>query len=128
MSRQFFGSHPQLKDGRRTPLSHAVRAGDYVYVSGQVPFGPDGKLVTSGFEDQVHQVIENLSNVLTEAGCTLSDVVKCTVWLEDVRNFVSFNDVYGQYFKENPPARSTVHSTLMVDAGVEIEAIAYKPL
>ncbi len=128
MSRQFFGSHPQLKDGRRTPLSHAVRAGDFVYVSGQVPFGSDGKLVTSGFEDQVHQVIENLGNVLAEAGCTLSDVIKCTVWLEDVRNFVSFNDVYGQYFKENPPARSTVHSTLMVDAGVEIEAVAYKPL
>ena len=127
MTREYFGSNPVLKDGRTIPLSNAVRAGDLVYVSGQVPFGPDGVMVTTGFEDQVHQVMANISNALSEAGCSLSDVVKCNVWLEDVRNFVIFNDVYKQYFVNHPPARSTVHSTLMVNAGVEIEAIAYKP-
>jgi len=128
MTRQHFGSNPVLKDGRTIPLSHAVRAGDMVYVSGQVPVGPDGKIVTRGFEDQVHQVMANISSALSEAGCSLSDIVKCNVWLDDVRNFVAFNDLYRPYFLDNPPARSTVHSTLMIDVGVEIEAIAYKPL
>lgn len=126
MTIEYFGSNPQLKDGRVIPLSNAVRAGDFVFVSGQIPFGPDGVVVTSGFEEQVHQVMKNLINALSEAGCKLSDLVKCNVWLEDTRNFVAFNNIFKQYFPENPPARSTVHSTLMVEAGIEIEGIAYK--
>jgi 2-iminobutanoate/2-iminopropanoate deaminase len=122
-----FGSNPVLPDGRRIPLSAAVRAGDFLFVSGQVPVGPDGRIVSSGFEDQVHQVMRNISRVLADAGCTLQDVVKCTVWLDDPRNFVAFNDVYRQYFPNDPPARSTVQSALMIDASIEIEAVAYKP-
>lgn len=128
MTKAFFGSNPVLKDGRTIPLSNVVRAGDFVFVSGQIPFGPDGKVVTGDFPAQVHQVMENLSDALSAAGCSLSDVVKCNVWLEDTRNFVAFNDLFKQYFPENPPARSTVRSTLMVEAGIEIEATAYLPL
>ena len=126
MTTQYMGSNPVLKDGRTIPLSNAVRAGDFVFVSGQVPFDADGKILSAGFEEQVHQVIANISAALSEAGCSLSDIVKCNVWLEDVRNFAILNDVFKHYFPDNPPARSTVHSTLLADVGVEIEAIAYK--
>lgn len=128
VKKQYFGSNPELKDGRIIPLSNAVRAGDFVFISGQIPFGPDGIVISSGFEEQVRQVMANLIDALSEAGCSLNDLVKCNVWLEDARNFVAFNNVFKEYFPENPPARSTVHSNLMVEAGIEIEGIAYKPL
>ena len=128
MIKQYFGSNPKLKDGRVIPLSNVVRAGDFVFISGQIPFGSDGVVISSGFEEQVRQVMSNLSDALSEAGCSLTDLVKCNVWLEDTRNFVAFNNVFKEYFPENPPARSTVHSALMVEAGIEIEGIAYRPL
>jgi enamine deaminase RidA (YjgF/YER057c/UK114 family) len=92
--------------GQRRPFAKAVRAGDFVYVSGQVPT-VDGEVV---------------------ADCTLADVVKINVWLDDARDFSSFNAVFQKYFIDHPPARSTVQSPLMVDAKVEMDVIAYKPL
>ena len=65
---------------------------------------------------------------LAEAGCTMADVVKNTIWLEDPRDFAGFNKVYAEFFAEDPPARATVRSDLMLDAKIEIEALAYKPL
>jgi 2-iminobutanoate/2-iminopropanoate deaminase len=110
------------------PLSPAVRAGDVIYVSGQVPARADGAIVAGGIEEQTHQVMENLEQALSLAGAGLEDVVKTTVWLEDARDFGTFNKVYGSYFEIDPPARTTVESRLMVDIKVEIEAVAYKPL
>ena len=110
------------------PYSTAVRAGDFVFVSGQVAFDKDGKLVEGGIEDQTRQVLENVKAALAAAGCTMDDVVKCTCWLDDARDFGRFNAVYGSYFPGDKPARSTVESRLVIDAKVEIEAIAYKPL
>ncbi|MFQ5545532.1 MAG: RidA family protein [Acidiferrobacterales bacterium] len=110
------------------PFAKAVRAGDFVFVSGQLPFGPDGVMVHGPIEVQTRQVLENIKATLEETGCTLADVVKNTIWLEEERDFGGFNKVYAEYFAENPPARATVGSKLMLDAKIEIEALAYKPL
>jgi 2-iminobutanoate/2-iminopropanoate deaminase len=121
MTKQTFGkSH--------VPLSPAVRAGDFVFVSGQVPVDAEGKLVGGDIEKQTRQVLDNLKAALAQAGAELSDVVKTTVWLEDARDFGGFNRAYATYFPEQPPARTTAEGRLMVDIKVEIEAVAYKPV
>ena len=113
--------------GQRRPFAKAVRAGDFVYVSGQVPT-VDGEVVTGGIVAQTEQVVANIRDVLALADCTLADVVKVNVWLDDARDFSSFNAVFQKHFIDHPPARSTVQSPLMVDAKVEMDVIAYKPL
>lgn len=109
------------------PLSPAVRAGDMIYISGQVPAGADGKIVEGNIETQTRQVLENIKAALALAGATLEDVVKTSVWLEDARDFGRMNAVYATYFPKEPPARTTVESRLMIDIKIEIEAIAYLP-
>ena len=113
--------------GQRRPFAKAVRAGDFVYVSGQVPT-VDGEVVTGGIVAQTEQVVADIKDVLALAGCTLADVVKVNVWLDDARDFSSFNAVFQKHFIDHPPARSTVQSPLMVDAKVEMDVIAYKPI
>ena len=110
-----------------SPYSKAIRAGDFVYVSGQVPFDSEGKLVCGSIEQETAQVMENIKAALAEAGCTMDDVVKCTCWLDDARDFARFNKVYTSYFSDPLPARSCVESKLVITAKVEVEAIAYKP-
>ena len=120
MPKQCFGkSH--------VPLSPAVRAGDLVYVSGQVPVGSDGLVVKGGITEQAEQVLQNVKAALALAGCSMDDVVKTTVWLEDARDFGAFNTVYAKHFAQDPPARTTVESRLMIDIKIEIEAVAYRP-
>jgi reactive intermediate/imine deaminase len=119
MKKTFGASH--------VPLSPAVRAGDYVYVSGQVPTR-DGKVVEGGIAEQTKQVMENVKAALALAGCEMSDVVKTFVILTDRKDFAEFNKAYGAYFPSEPPARTTLEAGLMIDIKVEIEAIAYKPL
>jgi reactive intermediate/imine deaminase len=113
--------------GQRRPFARAVRAGDFVFVSGQVPTR-EGEVVAGGIVAQAEQAIANLRAVLAEAGCTLADVVQVTCWLDDPRDFSSFNAVFERHFIEAPPARSTVQAALMVDAKVEIDAVAWKPV
>lgn len=120
MTKEFFGS-------AHVPLSPAVRAGDFVFVSGQVPM-VDGKKAEGGVAAETRAVLDNIAAVLKLAGCEMSDVIKTTVWLCDRDDFAAFNDAYAAYFPTNPPARSTAESRLMIDIAVEIEAIAYKPL
>ena len=110
------------------PLSPAVRAGDLIYVSGQVPVRADGTLEDGGIEAQTRQVLDNVKAALALAGATLDQVVKTTVILEDARDFGGMNKVYGSFFPSEPPARTTLESRLMVDIKVEVEAIAYAPL
>lgn len=109
------------------PLSPAVRAGDMIYISGQVPVDADGKIIEGNIEAQTQQVLENIKSALALAGATLKDVVKTTIWLEDARDFGRMNAVYATYFPKEPPARTTVESRLMIDIKIEIEAIAYLP-
>ena len=120
MTKQHFGTS-------HVPLSPAVRAGDFVYISGQVPV-VDGKINEGGIAEQTSQGLKNNSAALALAGCELSDVVKTTVWLKHAEDFAGFNAAYAPFFPKDPPARSTAESRLMIDILVEIEAIAYKPL
>jgi len=124
---EYFGNPPVASDHQPRPFSPAVRAGDFVYVSGQVPADEKGEIVQGGIEVQTRQVMKNLSAALALAGCTLDDVCKTTVWLQDARDFGSFNRVYMGYFGDKKPARSTTEARLMVDARVEIDVVAYKP-
>ncbi|HEV7843334.1 MAG TPA: RidA family protein [Pyrinomonadaceae bacterium] len=108
------------------PYSQAVRAGGFIFASGQIPFDPQtGAMVEGGIREQTEQVMRNLSAVLEAAGAGLDAVVKTTVFLADMNDFAAMNEVYGRYFKENPPARATVQAArLPRDARVEIEVIA----
>ena len=124
---EFLGNPPLASDNQPRPMSPAVRAGDFVYVSGQVPADEKGEIVPGGIEVQTRQVMKNISAALALAGCTLEDVCKTTVWLQDARDFGSFNRVYMGYFSAGKPARSTTEARLMVDARIEIDAVAYKP-
>jgi reactive intermediate/imine deaminase len=119
---------PLMIGGRVLSLSRAMRAGDFVFLTGQIPMR-DGAVVTEGsVEDQTRLVLDAIAATLAEAGCTLGDVVKSMVWLRERADFPGFNAVYGEYFRVNPPARSAVVSELLVDVRVEVEVIAYKPL
>lgn len=123
---RYAAADPQA-GGQKRPFAKAVRAGDVVYVSGQVPT-VDGEIVTGGIIAQTEAVIANLKAALALAGCGLEHVVKVNVWLDDARDFSSFNAVFEKHFINAPPARSTVQSPLMVDAKVEMDVIAYHPL
>lgn len=114
--------------GQPLPFSPAVRAGDFVFVSGQVAMTDTGELEPGGIEAQTRRTMENIVAILAKAGCSLADVVKMNVWLDDPRDFWTFNRVYAGFFPDGAPARSTVQSSLMIDAKIEIDAVAYRPL
>jgi len=108
------------------PYSQAVRAGDLVFASGQIPIDPaTGEFVAGGVAEQTEQVLRNLTAVFESAGVGLNQVVKTTVFLADMDDFTAMNEVYGRFFGAEPPARATVQAArLPRDARVEIEAIA----
>jgi 2-iminobutanoate/2-iminopropanoate deaminase len=108
------------------PYSQAIRAGNLLFCSGQIPIDPaTGEFVSGGVAEQTEQVMRNLSAVLSAGQSSLKQVVKTTVFLADMDDFKAMNEVYGRFFGENPPARATVQAArLPRDAKVEIEAIA----
>jgi 2-iminobutanoate/2-iminopropanoate deaminase len=108
------------------PYSQAVRAGELVFASGQIPIDPaTGEFVAGGVAEQTEQVLRNLTAVFAAADVEMHQVVKTTVFLLDMDDFVAMNEVYGRFFSEAPPARATVQAArLPRDARVEIEAIA----
>jgi reactive intermediate/imine deaminase len=107
------------------PFARAVAADGWLYVSGQVPM-VNGELVTGNIATQAQAAIRNLLEVLGEAGYRPEHVVRCGVWLEDARDFASFNSVFREHFGEHPPARSCVLSSMVVDCKVEIDCVAFK--
>ena len=111
------------------PYSQAIRANGLVFLSGQIAIDPaTGYLVEGGVTQQTRQVLENLKVVLEAAGSSLDNVVKSTVYLKSIEDFGKMNEIYGRYFAENPPARSTVEvSRLPRDVSVEIDFIATAP-
>ena len=126
-TKQAIGEAPII-NGRRLSLSPAIRAGDFVFLTGQIPL-IDGVPMTDGsIEEQTHAVMNSIRETLQQAGCALSDVVKATVWLTERADFPGFNAVYGEYFPDAPPARSALVTELLVDARVEVEVVAYRPL
>jgi len=127
MSRKQVIGEPLVIDGRVLSLSRAVRAGDFVFVTGQVPLR-DGQPMTDGsIEDQTRACLDSLRQILAEAGCDLGDVVKSMVWLKNRADFAGFNAVYAEYFATEPPTRSALVSEFLIDILVEIECVAYKP-
>ncbi|KIL39404.1 deaminase [Gordoniibacillus kamchatkensis] len=107
------------------PYSQAVKFGNLLFTSGQIPLDASGNLVEGGIKEQSHQVFRNLQAVLEEAGSSLDRVVKATVFLKDMAMFAELNDIYAAYFGSHKPARSTVEvARLPRDVLVEIELIA----
>ena len=118
---------PLVIGGRQLSLSRAIRAGDFVFLTGQIPMRDGAPMTTGSIEEQTRAVLDDIRATLAEAGCGLADVVKAMVWLTDRADFPGFNAVYAEYFPDEPPARSAVVNDLLVDARVEVEVIAYKP-
>jgi 2-iminobutanoate/2-iminopropanoate deaminase len=108
------------------PYSQAIRLGNLLFLSGQIPLDPvSGQLIQGGIEAQARRVLDNLQAVLVGAGSTLANVCKTTIFLTDLTDFQAVNRVYSEYFNSAPPARSTVQvAALPLGARVEIEAIA----
>ena len=112
----------------RVPLSPAVRGGDYVYISGQVPKDPTtGAVKGSSIEEQTAIVLRKIDDLVRRSGGTLKDIVKTTVFLTDISLFSRMNAEYAKFFAQEPPARSCIHAGLAIDALIEIEAIAHIP-
>ena len=118
---------PLVINGRTLSLSRAIRAGDFVYLTGQIPMQDGGVMTDGTIEDQTRVVLDAITDTLKLADCHLSDVVKAMVWLRDRSDFPGFDSVYAEYFPKDPPARSAVISELLVDVRVEIEVVAYHP-
>lgn len=122
MPRICFGSSPTA------PLSPAVRAGDTVYISGQVPTDKNSNIVSNNITEQAHQVFKNCQAALALADASFDDVVKVNVILTDVNDFAAMNEVYKQYFPNDPPARTTIGAALAREGLlIEIDMIAYAP-
>ncbi|SDX85128.1 MULTISPECIES: RidA family protein [unclassified Paenibacillus] len=106
------------------PYSQAIKLGNLLFTSGQIPLTAEGVLVEGGIEEQTHQVFRNLQAVLAEAGATFADVAKATVFIKDMNQFAALNTIYASYFGDHKPARSTVEvARLPKDVLVEIELI-----
>ena len=111
------------------PYSHAVKAGGFIYVSGQAALNPDTSALEVGsVADETRRTLENVKAILEASGASMADVVKCSVFLSDIRDFAAMNAVYAEYFGEAKPARTTVQATLPAPGlKVEIDCVAYKP-
>jgi 2-iminobutanoate/2-iminopropanoate deaminase len=111
------------------PYSQAVEAGGFIFLSGQIPVDPKtGKVVGDDASDQTRRVMDNLAAVLATAGCAMKDVIKVTLYIKDMDQFPAINEVYGEYFPSNPPARACVEvARLPKDVLVEADLVAYGP-
>lgn len=111
--------------GQKMPFARAAQADGWLFVSGQTPMR-DGEVIDGGIVAQSHQAIRNVLAVLAEAGYGPEHVVRCGVWLDDPRDFASFNRVFMSYFGEQPPARACVVSPMVIDCRVEVDCVAYR--
>jgi len=114
----------------RGPYSPAVRAGGFIYVSGQIPIDPvTNQTVLGDVKAETRQVLSNIQRILEGCGATMADVVRCGVFLVDVKDFAAMNEVYAEFFGDAKPARTTiaVAALPLQGAKVEIDAVAYKP-
>ncbi|MGN8153477.1 RidA family protein [Agrobacterium sp. 22094] len=126
MSIKRYGAEKSGAGGQTLPFARAVEADGWLHVSGQVAM-ENGEIISGGIIEQTHKTIENVIAILHEAGYGVEHVVRCGVWLDDPRDFWTFNRIYQSYFGEYPPARACVQASMMVDCKVEIDCIAYKP-
>ena len=119
--------YPIRKKNPNLPFHPAVRAGDYIFISGQVAKDANGNMISGTIEAETAGTIEAIKRILAEEGATLVDVVRVTTYLEDARDFGRYNKVFGEYFKDAVLARTTVEARAVISTRIEMDAIAYKP-
>jgi reactive intermediate/imine deaminase len=119
---------PIGKKNPNLPFHPAVRAGDYIFVSGQVAKDDKGNMCVGNIEDETRWTLESIRRILKEAGADLDDVVRITVYLEDARDFGRYNGVFKEYFPDGNIARTTVEARAVISCKIEMDAIAYKPV
>ena len=112
--------------GKKNP-NLPVRAGDFIFVSGQVAKDADGNMIAGTIEEETRGTIEAIRRILAEEGATLSDVVRVTTYFEDARDFGRYNRVFAEQFKDAVLARTTVEARAVISTRIEMDAIAYKP-
>lgn len=123
---QSIGKPMVLASGVTVPLTPAIRAGDFIFVSGQLGIDDKGAVIAEDVAAQARHAIERIRSILKQAGADLNAIVKVSVWLTDKADFPAFNAAYREFFPDRPPARSTVVSDLLIPgAKVEIDAIAF---
>lgn len=110
---------------RALPFAKATEADGWLYVSGQTPM-QDGEIIDGGIVPQAHLAIRNMISIVENAGYSTADIMRIGVWLDDPRDFWSFNKVFAEYFGDNPPARACVQSAMVVDCKVEVDCIAFR--
>jgi len=115
------------KKNPNLPFHPAVRAGDFIFVSGQVAKDAQGNMIDGTIEEETRGTIEAISRILAEEGATLADVVRVTAYLQDTRDFGRYNKVFGEHFKDAVLARTTVEARAVINTKIEMDAIAYKP-
>ena len=115
-------------NGRVLSLSRAIRAGDFVFLTGQIPMRDGAPMTDGSIQEQTRAVLNDITETLATADCRREDVVKAMVWLRNRADFPGFNEIYAEYFPIEPPTRSAIVSDLLVDARVEVEVMAYRPL
>jgi 2-iminobutanoate/2-iminopropanoate deaminase len=109
------------------PFHPAVRAGDFIFVSGQVAKDENGNMCVGNIEEETRWTIEGIKRILALEGADLSDIVKVTVFLEDARNFGRYNKVFAEYFPDGRLSRTTVEARAVIECKIEMDAVAYKP-
>jgi len=120
--------YPIGKKNPNLPFWPAVRAGDFIFVSGQAAKDADGNMIDGTIEVETRATIECIRRILAEEGATLADVVRATTYLQDTRDFGRYNKVFGEMFKDATLARTTVEAKAVINTKIEIDCIAYKPL
>ena len=118
---------PIGKKNPNLPFHPAVRAGDFIFVSGQVAKDEKGNMCDSSIEDETRWTIESIKRILALDGADLADVVKVTAYLEDARNFGRYNKVFAEYFPEGNISRTTVEARAVIECKIEMDAVVYKP-
>ena len=119
--------HPIGKKNPNLPFHPAVRAGDFIFVSGQVAKNPDGTMISGTIEEETRGTIEAIGRILAEEDASLADVVRVTTYLGDARDFGRYNRVFGEMFGDAILARTTVEARAVINTKIEMDAIAYKP-
>ena len=109
------------------PFHPGVRAGDFIYISGQVAKDENGNMCSGNIEEETRWTVESIRRILQMDGADLDDVVKVTVYLADARNFSRYNKVFGDYFPEGRISRTTVEARAVIECKIEMDAVAYKP-
>lgn len=115
------------KKNPNLPFHPAVRAGDFIFVSGQVAKDVNGNMLSGTIEQETAGTIESIRCILAEEGATLADVVRVTTYLEDTRDFARYNKVFAEHFRDAVLARTTVEARAVINTKIEMDAIAYKP-